>query len=337
MTINRRRLFQGLAVAGIATPALSEAQKSLNDRLSGSLSPVHDPCLIKADGVYHLFSTSQAHEKPGLIHWRTSTDLLNWQFKGAVMSELPAWVNDELPGTRGAWAPDIIYAEGQYRLYYSLSQFGKNTSRIALLTTPTLDSTRADFGWVDQGIVVRSDTKNDHNAIDSHYFIDTDGRHWLSWGSFWTGIKLAELNPATGKLLNEKARPKSIARRSRPGAIEAPVIHKRGDSYYLFASNDFCCRGVDSSYYTIVGRASKVDGPYVDAEGKRLTNDGGQIVLHAQLDKSGRFKGPGHCDIYSEDGRDFIVYHAYDAQNGGRPTLRLNELKWTADGWPVAV
>ena len=34
-------------------------------------------------------------------------------------------------------------------------------------------------------------------------------------------------------------------------------------------------------------------------------------------------------------GPTFNVYHAYDASNGGIPTLRISQLVWQ-DGWPVS-
>ncbi|WKL57630.1 arabinan endo-1,5-alpha-L-arabinosidase [Asticcacaulis sp. ZE23SCel15] len=333
----RQALIAFGALGGaLAIPARAVSAAPFSDRLTGNLSPVHDPCIIKADGIYHIFSTSRLNEGPGAIHWRTSKDLINWELKGAVMTQFPAWVKDELPDTRGAWAPDIIYAGGRYRLYYSLSMFGKNTSRIAMLSTPTLDTTRPEFSWRDDGVVVRSETRNDYNAIDSHAFIDDDGRHWLSWGSFWSGIKLDELDPKTGLLLKPKALPRSLVKRDPPGAVEAPVIFKRGGYYYLFVSYDFCCRGVNSTYHTVVGRSKSVTGPYADDRGKPMKDGGGRIVLHANLDPSGSWNGPGHCDVFSDEGRDYIVYHAYDGHNGGRATLRINTLTWTGDGWPVA-
>ena len=36
------------------------------------------------------------------------------------------------------------------------------------------------------------------------------------------------------------------------------------------------------------------------------------------------------------DGTDYVVYHAYDRENKGAPTLRIAPLRWGADGWPVA-
>ena len=45
-----------------------------------------------------------------------------------------------------------------------------------------------------KGLVVMSTREDDYNAIDPNFIIDRDGRHWLSLGSFWTGIKLFELD-----------------------------------------------------------------------------------------------------------------------------------------------
>ena len=32
----------------------------------------------------------------------------------------------------------------------------------------------------------------------------------------------------------------------------------------------------------------------------------------------------------------YDVYHSYDATASGIPTLRISELRWGADGWPVS-
>jgi arabinan endo-1,5-alpha-L-arabinosidase len=331
---NRRKLITVIAGSGIAVALTVKAETTVNDRLTGDLSPVHDPCMIKGEGLYHVFCTSQMREGKGLIHWRTSPDMLNWTYKGSVITAFPHWVIDEIPDTRGAWAPDISYVNGRYHLYYSASLFGKNHSVIGLLTTPTLDTAHPDFGWKDEGLVVRSREGDRYNAIDPNHVVDADGRHWLSFGSFWSGLQLVELDPATG-------RPKTgvgikrIAGRSQPGAIEAPFIFRRDDWYYLVAAYDFCCRGVDSSYYTCIGRSKTISGPYVDDVGKKLTDGGGKVLLKAG--EGDRFKGPGGASVYEENGAYFIVYHAYDAEKNGKPVLRIQNLGWTADGWPNVV
>ncbi|CAN5504546.1 arabinan endo-1,5-alpha-L-arabinosidase [soil metagenome] len=334
--LTRRSALAGATLMTLAPTFAASAPPSLNDRLTGNLSPVHDPCIIKQGETYHLFTTSQVGEKPGLIHWRTSPDLVTWTLIGAVMPALPDWAQKAVPGTRGAWAPDIALINGRYHLYYALSTFGKNRSVIALQTTGALDRADPAFGWRDEGVVLASKTSDDFNAIDPNIINTADGRCWMSFGSFWSGLKLIEIDPATGKP-REGAALTALATRRRPGAIEAPYIIERKGWFYLFASFDFCCRGVDSSYYTVVGRSKDLAGPYVDRVGKRMLDDGGFIVLHADLDPAKRFKGPGHVAILRDGGRDLIIYHAYDAKKAGAPTLRIQPLAWTDDGWPVAV
>jgi len=333
---NRRRVMGAIAASGLA--ALTVRAETETDRLGGDLYPVHDPCMIRGDGLYHVFCTSQMRDDHdgvrGLIHWRTSPDMTDWTFKGAVMPRFPDWVTDEIPDTRGAWAPDISYVNGRYHLYYCASLFGKNHSVIGLLTTPTLDTARPDFGWKDEGLVIRSREGDRYNAIDPSHVVDAEGRRWLSFGSFWSGLQLVELDSETGKP-KKGAKIRRIAGRSAPGAIEAPFIFRRGGWYYLVAAYDFCCRGVDSSYYTCVGRAKTIDGPYVDDAGRKLTEGGGTVLLKAG--EGDRFKGPGGASVFEENEACFIVYHAYNTEKNGRPALRIARLEWTADGWPKVV
>lgn len=303
--------------------------------LTGEVSPVHDPTLVMEGGTVHLFSTSQVGQAPGLVHWRTSTDLLHWARNGAVFPEMPAWARAEVPGTRGIWAPDISYVNGEFRLYYAVSRFGKNTSAIGLATTKTLDRSDPRFGWTDKGLVLRSESRDDFNAIDPDLLVDGSGRHWLSFGSFWTGVKLIELDPRTGKPSSDEPKIYALAQRSSPGAIEAPKMIERNGWFYLFASVDFCCRGVESTYSTVVGRAESPTGPFRDREGKSMNEGGGLVFLHRDLDPTGRWVGPGHPAILSMGGTDYVAYHAYDREAAGRPTLRIQRIGWK-EGWPVA-
>src|SRR3546814_13288858 len=122
-----------------------------------------------------------------------------------------------------------------------------------------------------------------------------------------------------------------------PDAIEAPFIIRRGDFHYLFASFDFCCRGADSTYYTVVGRAAKAEGPYVDREGRSMLKGGGTVILRADRGAGDRFVGPGHCAVLQDSDRAYIVHHAYAQQRDGVPTLRTPPPAWSAEGWPPRV
>jgi len=335
---SRRELLQA-ALGGLATlacgPGSAQTLPPLNSRLTGDLYPVHDPCIIKAADTCYVFCTTSRAEAPRQIPWRRSKDLLHWEMGGHVFSELPPWALQAVPHTQTLWAPDISFFNGQYYLCYACSTFGSNRSGIGLATNTTLDPSDAAYHWQDRGLVLESRQNDDFNAIDPNRVIDRNRRHWLAFGSFWSGLKIVELDPGSGMPLPNTARHDLARRPKPPDAIEAPFIIERGGNYYLFASFDFCCRGADSSYYTVVGRAPDILGPYVDQSGQSMLAGGGTLVLAAGPGDA-RWRGPGHIAILRDAGRDYIVYHAYDADHDGRPTLRIAPLGWTDGNWPAA-
>jgi arabinan endo-1,5-alpha-L-arabinosidase len=304
--------------------------------LSGNISAAHDPGILKDGDTYYLFTTGNAGDVEGLLALRTSTDLRNWTWHGGSYAALPAWTRTAVPGSTGMWAPDISKVGNQYRLYYSISTFGRNQSAIGLATATRIDPVAPAANWVDQGPVIQSQTSDDFNAIDPMAFTDADGRAWLVFGSFWTGIKLIRIDAATGMRLAGDAAPRALAQRPFPGAVEAPHIIRRGNFYYLFVSFDTCCQGAASTYNTVVGRASSPEGPYADREGRAMLQGGGSVVLTNGQGEGGRFVGRGGASILQQSDGDYIVYHAYDTQRNGLPTLQIQRLSWTTDGWPVA-
>jgi arabinan endo-1,5-alpha-L-arabinosidase len=337
LTLDRRKLLLGaLSVAGPRVSAgLAQTPEPLNPKLTGDLYPVHDPCIIKEGDTYYLFCTTPGADAPAQIPWYRSKDLMRWERGGHVLPDTPSWARFEVPGTQGCWAPDISFSGGRYFLYYACSTFGCNHSVIGLATNPTLDPHDPGHHWQDRGLVLESQTRDDFNALDPNRIIDRDGKHWLAFGSFWTGLKIIPLDPLTGKPVPNAERHNLARRPDAPDAIEGAFIIQRGDRYYLFASFDFCCRGARSTYYTVVGRSSRILGPYADRAGKPMMQGGGTIVLAAGADGT-RWRGPGHVALLEDAGKDYIVYHSYDASHNGRPTLRIAPLGWTDDGWPIA-
>ncbi len=291
--------------------------------LTGSIQRTHDPTMIAENGKYYVFGTG-----PGLPI-RCSSDMLEWRLCSAVFFGLPSWIKEEVPAVGDLWAPDISFYNGKFQIYYSASSFGDNQSAIGLATNATLDPNSPDYAWKDEGVVIKSQHSDNWNAIDPNFALDASGQPWLVFGSYWSGIKMIKLDPETGK--QDAANPTlyDIASRSRPGAIEASYIIYREPFYYLFVSFDSCCRGVDSTYNIRVGRAENITGPYLDKEGKELLKNGGSLLKSA--DK--RYKGPGHNGIFTQKGQDYLVYHAYDAEDHGVSKLRIERLYWL-DGWP---
>jgi arabinan endo-1,5-alpha-L-arabinosidase len=293
-----------------------------------SVTNLTDVSLIKHAETFHLFSWGVG------IQQRKSTDLVHWDVADPVFPGIPRWAQAKVPGAESVWAPDISYFDGEYHLYYAVSDYGTNQSVIGLATNPTLDAARSDYHWTDRGEVIGSRPgRTNWNAIDPQVSFDEDGRPWMVFGSQWSGIKLARVNPETGKLVGG-AHPelKSLASRPNSQPIEAPFIFHHGAYYYLFVSFDRCCIGSASTYRIMVGRSSKITGPYVDRQGRAMMRGGGTLVLAGD----DRDRGPGSNSILSDGGQTYLAYHAYDTQQGGAPTLRVRPLTWDSQGWPVA-
>lgn len=301
--------------------------------------PVHDPMMIEQDGTYYVFETGR-----GISVW-SSPDLEHWEREAPVFETAPDWTTDVVPDfDNRMWAPDIAHHDGTYYLYYSVSDFGENTSAIGVATNSTLNPEADGHEWVDHGIVVQSVPGRDlWNAIDPNLTFDEEGTPWLTFGSFWEGIKLVQLDESLTALADPQEW-HTIAARHRywklkdrnagdamNGAIEAPFLFKKGSYYYLFVSWDVCCRGAESTYKVMVGRSRDITGPYLDKENQEMRLGGGTLVV----DGTRRWPGVGHSATVTIDGTDHLVFHGYDAEDGGQSKLWIEEIQWDAFGWPT--
>lgn len=284
---------------------------------------VHDPStILKQGGRYYCFTTGMG------VQALYSDDLLNWHQAPRLFDSPPEWVNNVVENHRGHfWAPDVIKLNNRYLVYYSVSAFGKRTSAIALASSPTLNPTAEDYGWTDHGIIVETDESSDHNAIDPGLILTPEGELWMTYGSFWSGIKLVQLDPETGKRISPDSPLYSLADKEE---IEAPAIFYHDGFYYLFVNWGHCCRGVRSTYNIRVGRSKQITGPYLDRDGVDLLDGGGTLVLET----NGSAIGPGHAGIFEHDGQLHFTYHYYDGNQRGRSRLGINHFRWGEDGWP---
>lgn len=311
-----------LLLAAMAQPASAAP-------LTGNIA-IHDPTIaVLEDGLVSFATGVERAPDGGQIRTKTSPDGLDWQEGGALPGGMPDWVSAELGLTPpNLWAPSVFEKDGTYYLYYAASSFGRNDSAIGLMTNSDLGASDPTAGWVDRGIVLRSHRSDDFNAIDP-FRIDSGGRAWLAFGSFWDGIGMVELDPATGLALPGVER-KPLASRGG-GAIEAPAILERDEQFYLFASFDKCCAGTASTYRIMVGRADTITGPYRDRNGTPMLEGGGTELLASD----GRVRGPGGQEVFLRDGAPWLAYHWYDRDQGGLPKLALTPLGFDEEGWPA--
>ena len=291
---------------------------------------IHDPSVIEIDGQFVALGTGQQGPAHGAIRVKTSPDGVAWTDAGVIGKGPPAWAQAALGfQPLNVWAPSISRRGKTVFLYYCLSSFGHNASAIGVMTNASFDPSKPGEGWRDQGLVLMSRDGDDFNAIDPFRVDSSDGRAYLAFGSFWSGIKFVELDPETGKLIDADAPRIALASR-HGGAIEAASILERDAKFYLFVSFDQCCKGVASTYNIRVGRADRIEGPYRDKDGKAMLEGAGSLVLAT----TGRFIGPGGQEPVKTSKGDRLAYHYYDGDAAGAAKLQFSPILWTADGWP---
>ena len=317
----------GLALALLLAASLRAAEPQ--PRMTGDVQ-IHDPSVIEIGGHLVALGTGQPGPTHGAIRAKTSSDGIRWTDAGLIGQGPPAWALGALGfKPTNIWAPSISRRGKTVSLYYCLSSFGHNTSAIGLMTNTAFDPLKPGEGWQDQGLVLMSKEGDDFNAIDPFRIDLADGRAYLVFGSFWSGIKLSELNPDTGKLIRSDAPRIALASRDGGRAVEAASILEHESKFLLFVSFDQCCKGVASTYNIRVGRADRIEGPYRDKDGKTMLEGGGSLMLAT----TGHFIGPGGQEAVKTSRGDRLTYHYYDGDGAGASKLQFSPIIWSAEGW----
>ena len=295
-----------------------------------NLQPGHDPSMVRFEDGYALMSTNN-----NLQLW-TSEDAYNWQNHKSTVSKIPQWAYQYAPNTEGIWAPDIYYMNGEFRVYYCVSVFGKRTSAIGYQSTKSIMPGTSDYGWTDHGHVFHTVASDKYNAIDADVVRDTQGNYWMAFGSFGLGIQLIKLDAKTGYQASDDKTVYNIARRTSKaseGAEEGPSLIEHGGKYFLFTAWDKCCQqGNDiekTTYKTAYGRADKVTGPYKDRAGNDMATGGGTILL----ERYGRYVGPGGGEAFQDLNRVRFVHHYYDLNGDKFNHIHIRDVVFTEDNW----
>ncbi len=369
-----------------------------DQRSNWNLSNVHDPTVMLADdGYYYMYQTDasygNAHEQGGHFHGRRSKDLINWEYLGGTMQAAPAWVKETLNQYRaevgldpienpayGYWAPVARNCgNGTYRMYYCIvvdnvitenSLWGERAFIGLMETSNPADNS----SWEDKGMVVCSSSDQGTNwfglqwegayfrwnAIDPTYIITPEGEHWMIYGSWHSGFVALQINPTTGKALNELSKPwgdnaEAIASygtrvntrlmSSRWQGSEGPEVIYRNGYYYLFMAYD----ALAVPYNTRVVRSEKITGPYMGIDGTNVTDNGGDaypIVTHPyKFNDSYGWVGISHCAIWSDNNDNwFYASQARFPENVGGNAFsnaimlgHVRSIRWTKSGWPLVM
>lgn len=275
-----------------------------------------DPTVLVDNGVFYLYATEDTRNVPIMI----SNNLVTWKQSGTVFNNAnrPNFVTGG-----GIWAPDINKIGNNYVLFYTMSVWGGCWD--CGIGIATADNPLGP--WNDRGKLFISSEIGVYNSIDPFY-IEDNGRKYLFWGSFGGGVWAIELSD-DGLSLKKGAQKVKVA----ADTYEGTYVHKKDGYYYLFASINNCCDGLNSKYTTVVARSESLLGPYMDKNGKSMISGHHEVLI--QGDKV-NFFGTGHNSeiITDKNGDDWIMYHAYSKMvNEWARTLMLDKVTWRK-GWP---
>lgn len=332
---------------GVRFDALNQDWEATPDRWG--VFGVHDPSMIEADGWYYVFSTGTFRRD--LYQIRRSKDLIHWEFVGEAFdgfAELAPVVGTlkRIYGgdvrTENLWAPDVVPAKKNgYWLYGCYTGvFGNNYSVIYLAYSKNIEG---PYRYSDMLVVSGGNWGLTPNAIDPQIFYDAEGRMWLTYGSFYGGIRILELDPETGLRKDgftyEMYKEKRIGKEEYFGkriltttnAEGSVVAFKRGvpvyegdifekeedkslwtkkDRFYLMCSAD----SLSMDYNMRVWASDKPDEGYMACPygraGQKVASSFSWRYGEDDLRVSFDFYVPGHNDLYTtEKGVDLVVYH----------------------------
>ncbi|HKJ31262.1 MAG TPA: family 43 glycosylhydrolase, partial [Balneolales bacterium] len=327
-------------------PGISDYYQKIaafKDHLEWGSHNVHDPTVIKAGKWFYLYSTDAAYGRRNLkrvgIQVRRSKDLIHWQFLGWAFNGIPEkarkFVTKQNHGKkpRNIWAPFIMKVGKQYRLYYAVSVFGSRASYVGLATSESPQGP-----WKQQGSVVKTTKADSMNAIDPSVVVNPqNGTYWMSYGSYFGGIFMIQLNPSTGMAVKPGDKGHRIAFRLKKGnSIEGSdlLYNPQLKKYYLFISYGW----LGSSYNVRVGRANRPQGPYYDFDGKNMAdvgNDVPRITAEYKFDHSSGWQGFGGSCSLRIGNKYFYLSQARPASHHHMMDLHVHKMVFTLGGWPV--
>jgi arabinan endo-1,5-alpha-L-arabinosidase len=352
-----RKILGFLVCALLAGALTAPAEASTRERSSPPRDPnpvsasfadtFADPAVIRGrDGWWYAYATTDplrsGENRRHLVPTARSRDLRSWSYVGDAFTEatLPAWADRERDAA--LWAPDVRYVDGQYRMYYVVTQTTvtdePNDNAIGMATAPTPAGPWTDSGAPVVGPRRGSGAPGDFLwTFDPALVRDTDGTQHLFYGSYYGGIEVVPLSRDGRRVTGPPVR---VAIDNK---FEGAYVVRRHGWWYLFASTANCCAGPVTGYSVQVGRSRRLTGPYRDREGVRLdvSRAGGTPVLTPNGD---RWVGTGHNAVVTDQrGRDWIVFHAIDrfhpyldgTDGINRRPMLIDRLDWIR-GWPRA-
>ncbi len=194
------------------------------------------------------------------------------------------------------------------------------------------------------------------NAIDSTIYYDTDGRMYMTYGSWSGGIFTIELDKATGKCIHPKSGTTADGRMidsyfgtkisggyGKSG--EGPFMEYSPETGYYYLWVTYGGLAANGGYNMRVFRSTSPTGPFVDAAGRPAVLEGNTNLDSIGVKVMGNYKfssldtaymAPGHNSVLrDDDGQWYLFYHTRFNRGNEWHEVRVHSMYFSEDGWPV--
>lgn len=324
---------------------------------------VHDPAIIKSKDTFYIAgSHAQFAQSKDLIHWKQQSssvaqDVLFDDIQNELASEF------HYAQTNTLWAPDIIQLKnGKYYLYYCLC---KGDRPLSALGVAVADQVTGPYKKIQTFLYSGSSPQFDQpydattmpNVVDPNVFYDNEGKLWMVYGSYSGGIFILALDEQTGLPKENQGYGKRLIGGNH-ARIEAPYIQYNPKTKYYYLFTSFGGLTADGGYNIRVMRSKQADGPYEDMQGQQasdikgkygttfddasIENFGEKILGNFSYEKDDGFTNagyvsPGHNSVFYDDqlNRYFLIFHTRFLNGGENHEVRVHQMYFTADGWPI--
>jgi hypothetical protein len=232
------------------------------------------------DGKIYIYGSLDT--VPGMYcseryHTLSSSDLLQWQlYPNSFASKAFEGVNDAVPySDRILYAPDMMYRNGTYYLYYCMTD---GSEGVAVSKSPT-------------GPFIGGEKIEGIDGIDPTVFVDDDGQAYYYWGQF--SAKGARLNPDM-KTIDHATVKDGIVTEKEHFFHEGGFMFKRAGVYYFV--------------YTHIGRQDRATciGYSTSNSPMGPFKYGGVIIDNAGCDPE---SWNNHGSVVEFKGQWYVLYH----------------------------
>ena len=289
-----------LAVSGLSKSVAQEKRADLNLPVIQTKF-VADPAPYVHNDTVYLYTTHDEDDATGfkMKDWLlyTSTDMVNWQDRGAVASLKDfRWYK----GDNGAWAECVVERNGKWYMYCPIHGHGIGVLVADSPYGPFKDPIGKPLVW----------QKEHWNDIDPTVFIDDDGQAYMYWGN--PDLYSVKLNEDMISCAGEIVKHPKIE-----DYQDGPWFYKRGKNYYLAFASTCCPEGIGYAMSKSPMGPWKYKGHVMNHTHRTRGNHPGII----------EYKGKSYCF-----GLNYDVLRFRTNEHSERRSVSAAEMEYNADG-----